>query len=260
MSKTYTLVTGASEGIGKDLARLAARDGRNVILSARSRDKLEALATELRKDHGIEAVVIAADLSSLEESERLWSEATDKRIVDVLVNNAGLGRNGAFADGGWDREFSSIQVNILAVTDLMKRAVPHMKAHGAGRILNVASVAGFVPGPGMAVYHATKAYVLSLSEAVAEELRGTDITVTVLCPGATKTEFFTAGDMHDVRLIKSGMLATAKDVAEAGWTAMRVGKRIMVPGVINKITALALPRILPRWIITFVTKIMMSRV
>lgn len=258
MTTEYTLITGASEGIGKEIARSAARDGRSIILTARSEDKLNALAEELRSDHGVEVVVIPADLSSLEESERLWTEAVKDRRINTLVNNAGLGRNGAFADGGWERELLSIQVNLLTLTDLMKRAVAHMNETGKGRILNVSSVAGFVPGPGMAVYHASKAYVLYLSEAVAEELSNTDITVTTLCPGATQTGFFDEADMHDVRLVKSGMVAKAKDVAEAGWMAMRVGKRVMVPGFMNKVTAL-LPRFVPRWVATWISKQVMSR-
>ncbi len=254
----YTLITGASEGIGKEIARCAARDGRNVILSARSEDKLQALAQELSDAHGIEAVVIPADLSSLEESARLWEEATKDRQVDVLVNNAGLGYNGRFDAEGWDRELTSINVNLLTATDLMKRAVLHMKETGKGRILNVASTAAFMPGPGMAVYHATKSYLLHLSEAVAEELRGTDITVTALCPGATETEFFNAADMHNVRLIRMGMLSKAKDVAEEGWTAMRGGKRVVVPGLMNKLFSM-LPRLFPRSFVAWIAKQFLAR-
>ena len=181
----YTLITGASEGLGVEFARIAANEGRNLILAARSQDKLDALAADLRSD-SVDVVVIPADLSDMEQVDRLWAEASTGREIDVLVNNAGLGYNGAFSAGqGWDRELSSIHVNMLALTRLMKLAIPHMEALPKGRILNVASVAAFTPGPNMAVYHATKAYVLSLSEAVAEELRGTTVTVTALCPGAT---------------------------------------------------------------------------
>lgn len=255
---TFTLITGASEGIGKELAKCAAKDGRNVILAARSEDKLTALAAELSEKYNIEAVVIVADLSKLSESERLWTEATSDQTVDVLVNNAGLGRNGAFAEGGWDRELTSINVNLVTATDLMKRAVAHMSEQGKGRILNVSSAAGFMAGPGMAVYHATKAYLLLLSEAVAEELRGTDITITALCPGATSTEFQTEADMHNVRLIKYGLVADAADVADQGWTAMRGGKRVLVPGFVNKVLAFA-PRLLPRGILSRITKLVMGR-
>lgn len=255
---SYTLITGASEGIGKEIARRAVKDGKNLVLAARSEDKLKALADELMAAEDVDVVVIPADLTTLDESERLWKAATDGRVVDVLVNNAGLGFNGPFAGDGWDRELTSIKVNLITATDLMRRAVMHMKEHGKGRILNVASTAGFMPGPGMAVYHATKAYILYLSEAVAEELRGTDITVTALCPGATATEFFNEADMGNVRLINMGMLSTAKDVADDGWTAMRIGKRVVVSGLMNKIFAM-LPRFFPRSVVVWIAKQFLAR-
>jgi len=177
----------------------------------------------------------------------------------VLVNNAGLGSNGDFATGqNWEREFSSVNVNMLALTRLMKRAIPHMQSLGKGRILNVASVAGFTPGPNMAVYHASKAYVLSLSEAVAEELRGSHVTVTVLCPGATQTNFFTAADMHGVRLLKMFKPMDAAVVAEQGWQKAQIGKRIVIPGLIYKVFAF-LPRLSPRTITTRITAQIMGK-
>lgn len=254
----WTLITGASEGLGVEFARIAAKEGRNVILAARSKEKLDAVAEEAR-NHGVEAVVIPADLSDMAEMDRLWSEATAGREIDVLVNNAGLGYNGPFDAGqGWERELASINVNMLALTRLMKLAVPHMQGLPKGRILNVASVAGFTPGPNMAVYHATKAYVLSLSEAVAEELRGSSVTVTALCPGATATNFFDDADMHGVRLLKMSKPMNAKDVAEAGWLQARIGKRIVVPGAMNKVFAF-LPRISPRGLTTRIAAQMMGK-
>ena len=254
----YTLITGASEGLGVEFARSAAREGRNLILAARSRDKLDAVAAELRSDT-VDVVVIPADLADLDEVDRLWTEASDGREIDVLVNNAGLGYNGPFADGqGWARELSSINVNMLALTRLMKLAIPHMNALPKGRILNVASVAGFTPGPNMAVYHATKAYVLSLSEAVAEELRGSSVTVTALCPGATATSFFDAADMHSVRLLKLAKPMNAFQVAELGWLQARIGKRIVVPGFLNKVFAF-LPRVTPRGLTTRIAAQMMGK-
>lgn len=246
----WTLITGASEGLGVEFAKIAARNGRKMILSARSKDKLNALADTLRAD-GAEVVVIPADLNDLTEAKRLWTEATDGRQVDFVINNAGLGRNGAFArdttlDGGWDRELGSMNVNMLSLTLLMKLAVQHMRDDiGTGRILNVASAAGFLPGPNMAVYHATKAFVLSLSEAVAFELRNTKITVTALCPGATQTGFFDAADMRGTRLLKLTPPAKADDVAKAGWQAAIAGNRVVVPGFLNKMFVF-LPRISPR--------------
>ncbi|MEL7124593.1 MAG: SDR family oxidoreductase [Pseudomonadota bacterium] len=254
----YTLITGASEGLGVEFARIAAREGRNLILAARSQDKLEALAADLRSD-SVDVIVIPADLSDMAQVDRLWSEASAGREIDVLVNNAGLGYNGAFSAGqGWDRELSSIQVNMLALTRLMKLAIPHMEALPKGRILNVASVAAFTPGPNMAVYHATKAYVLSLSEAVAEELRGTTVTVTALCPGATATNFFDDADMHGVRLLKMSKPMKAAEVAELGWLQARIGQRIVVPGMMNKVFAF-LPRLSPRSVTTRIAAQIMGK-
>lgn len=254
----WTLITGASEGLGKEFARIAAEAGRNLILTARSEDKLNALAAELRDKAG-EIIVLPADLSDLAEADNLWTEASTDRRIDVLVNNAGLGSHGPFGSPDtWSTELTSINVNILAYTLLMNRAVAHMKEHGGGRILNVASVAGFTPGPNMAVYHATKAYALHLSEAVNEELRGSNVTVTALCPGATATAFFDAADMEGVRLLKLRKPMTAQAVAEAGWQAMLGGNAVIVTGLMNKVFAF-LPRFTPRRVTTFVAGKIMGK-
>ncbi|MCE8006583.1 SDR family oxidoreductase [Aestuariivita sp.] len=256
--QTWTLITGASTGLGVEFARLAARDGHNLILTARSKDKLDALARDLASD-GRDIVVIPADLSRQDEVERLWAEASTDRRIDVLVNNAGLGSHGDFASGQtWAREMQSMTVNMTALAYLMKQAIPQMEAIGKGRILNVASVAGFTPGPNMAVYHATKAFVVSLSEAVAEELRGSPVTVTALCPGPTQTAFFEAADMGGVRLLELGKPMSARKVAEAGWLAARIGKRIVVPGALNKVLAF-LPRITPRQLTTIIARKVMGK-
>ena len=252
----YTLVTGASEGIGAEIARCAARDGRALILTARSVDKLNALAADLR-GKATDVVVIPADLSQLDEADRLWAAATEGREIDILVNNAGLGSHDRFDADTWPRELTSINVNVLALTCLMKHAIAHMKARGSGRILNVASTAAFMPGPNMAVYHATKAFVLSLSEAVAEELRGTGITITALCPGATETPFFDAADMRKVRLLALGT-AKASDVAALGWRQTLAGKRVVVPGVLNKMFAF-MTRLSPRSLVTRITAQVMGK-
>lgn len=246
----YVLITGASEGIGKAIARRAAQDGRDLILSARSENKLNALAVDLRQN-GREVHVIVADLNDPEGANMLWAEAMNIGKVEVLVNNAGLGINGPFAKTDRTREEATAQVNMIALTQLMKAAVQHMSESGAGKILNVASTAAFMPGPQMAVYHASKSYVLSLSEAVAQEVAGTDIKVSVLCPGATQTEFFTDADMHDVRLLKLGLMMSAEAVAEAGWSGMMRGKRVVVPGLMNKVFAF-MPRFVPRGLLTWV--------
>jgi uncharacterized protein len=255
----WALITGASEGLGRAFADIAAADGYDLILSARSADKLEAVAAEARLRHKVQVVVIPADLSREGEAERLWASACTGRQVSVLVNNAGLGRNGDFSDAdGWAREAASLQVNAVALTVLMKRAVVDMVRNGEGRVLNVGSTAGFVPGPNMAVYHATKAYVLSLTEAVADELRGSKVTVTVLCPGATQTSFFKADDAEGATWLTKMPLPSARSVAQAGWVAMKAGKRIMVPGVQNKISAF-LPRITPRWLTARIAGALLAR-
>ena len=245
----WTLITGASEGLGVEFAHIAAKENRNVILAARSKDKLEKVAEDVRA-HGVEALVIPADLSDMAQVDRLWNEATDGRTVDVLVNNAGLAFNGAFENAdGWERETSSINVNMLALTRLMKLAIPHMKELDKARILNVASIAGFAPGPGMAVYCATKAYVLSLSEAVGNELKDTNVTVTALCPGTTATNFFEDADMTEATLLKVAKPMDAKVVAELGWLESRIGKPVVVPGAMNKVVSF-LPRLVPRRLTT----------
>lgn len=254
----YTLITGASEGLGADFARRAAKEGRALILTARSVDKLAALAEELTSQVP-DVVVIPADLNDPAEVDRLWAEAKDGRDIDVLVNNAGLGYSGPFdAAEAWSREAASINVNVFALTRLAKLAVPHMKSAGKGRIINVASVAGFMPGPNFAVYHATKAYVLSFSQAIAEELRGTNVTVTALCPGPTQTNFFNDADMHDIKLLKLAKPARSVDVVDLGWLQARIGQRVIVPGAMNKMFAV-LTRIMPASVVTRIASRVMGK-
>ncbi|MEM8631119.1 MAG: SDR family oxidoreductase [Pseudomonadota bacterium] len=256
---TWTLVTGASSGIGRAFAERAAREGRAVLIAARRTDKLEELAPKLTELGAEDVRIVTADLSKDAEVEALWTAATSgEDTVDFLVNNAGLGSHGQFDVADWTREKLSLAVNIDGLTHLMKLAVPHMKENRKGRILNVASIAGFLPSPNMAVYAATKAYVLSLSEAVAEELDGTGVTVTALCPGATESEFFSSADMLGTSIAKNtSKLPSSKEVAEAGWLAAKMGSRIIVPGVMNKTIAF-IPRIMPRWAITRITKNVMG--
>lgn len=241
----WTLVTGASSGLGAEFARIAAAEGRDLILAARRGERMEALAEELRRRHKIAVEVIPTDLRDTEAVELLWRKAAMRRRIDILVNNAGLGASGPFAEGDFAREDATIRVNVLALTLLMKRAIPHMRAAGGGRILNVASLAGFMPGPNAAIYHATKAYVLSLSDAVAEELRGTPVTITTLCPGPTTTEFAASARMEEVRLFRSMKSMNAPSVARSGWVAMKRGRRTLVTGLLNRAFALA-TRFVPR--------------
>ena len=254
----WTLVTGASSGIGADFARIAARERRNVAISARRKDRLEALAEELRSLGAPQVEIVQADLAEPGAADALWAAATAKGQVEILVNNAGLGTHDPFATDNWAREETMLEVNVMAMTRLMKLAVQHMLEAGAGRIINVASVAGFMPGPGMAAYHASKAYVVSLSEAVAEELRGTNVTVTALCPGATESEFFDSADMRDVRLVKRTKLPTAMSVAQAGWAGAKGGRRIIVPGGMNWVFTQA-PRFVPKAWLMRVSRSVMAK-
>ncbi|MBM9593980.1 SDR family NAD(P)-dependent oxidoreductase [Roseitranquillus sediminis] len=244
MAREWALITGASEGLGSEFADIAAAAGYGVILAARRRDRLEALAAELAERHGAETAVIVIDLSDPEAPDALWREATDGRHVAILVNNAGLGRHGRFDDGGWEQELQVVQVNVLALARLFKLAVASMKRAGGGRILNVSSTAAFMPGPNMAVYHGSKAFVQSLGEAVAHELRGTGVTVTTFAPGATATGFQRVAAMQGARITRAGM-QDARKVAEAGWRAMMAGRRSAVPGLVNLAFSLG-PRLLPR--------------
>jgi uncharacterized protein len=249
MASKWTLITGASEGLGVEFARIAAAEGRDLILVARQVRKMETLADELRAKHKIAVEVWPTDLADPAEVETLWRKISLRRHIDILVNNAGLGYNGPFSEGDGARELASVMVNVVAATILMKRAVVHMKTQGGGRVLNVASVAAFLPGANMAVYHATKAYLLSLSEAVAEELRGGTVTITALCPGATRTNFAADAKMEHIRLFQALPVPSAVSVAAAGWKAMKKGKRIRVTGLLNKLFA-AGPRFAPRSLVT----------
>jgi len=255
----WALVTGASEGLGREFATLAAKDGFDVILTARQADKLEAHAASLRRAYNVAVEVMPADLTDPVAVERLWDRASAGRQIGILVNNAGLGHNGDLsAPAGWAREADSIAVNIIAATILLKRAAAHMQGHGSGGILNVASTAGFMPGPHMAVYHATKAYLLSLSEAVSEELRGTAVTVTALCPGPTATQFFASDGAEKKTLITRLPMPSAQSVAVAGWAAMVKRRRVKVVGISNKIFAF-FPRIAPRRLVAFSAGIFLKR-
>ncbi|MCF4167433.1 SDR family oxidoreductase [Zavarzinia compransoris] len=246
--RPIALVTGASSGIGTDLAREFARDGHDLILVARNEAALTALATEVAAEHGVTATVIAADLSDPAAPRRLFDDVTARGLsVDVLVNNAGFGDGSHFAGATREKTMGMIQVNIAALTDLMHAFLPGMVARGRGRVLNVASTAAFQPGPGMAVYCATKAYVLSLSEAVAEELKGTGVTVTTLCPGPTRTNFMDVADVADNALFSKGLVPvmTAAEVARIGFRAAKRGQVIVVAGLLNQIGAFT-PRLAPR--------------
>lgn len=240
------LVTGGSGGIGRELAKVLARNGFDLVLVARNRDTLEAAAGQLEGKFDTKATVFAADLRLADAPEQIFDFLHNEGIpIDVLVNNAGFGLGGEFAETELQRELEMIQVNISALTHLTKLFLPAMIRRRSGRVLNVASTAAFQPGPLMAVYYATKAYVLSFSEALAEELRNTGVTVTALCPGPTQTHFAESARMSSSRLFTTFGIANAADVAEYGYDAMLHGKRLAIPGIRNKILAQA-NRLAPR--------------
>jgi uncharacterized protein len=234
MSETV-LITGASSGIGLELAKCFAADQSNLILVARNTAALEILAAELRRNWKIEVTVFTADLSLAETPKRIFAELSAQKItVDVLVNNAGFGANGTFAKIPLARQMEMLQVNIAALTELTGLFLPDMIQRRRGGILNVGSVAGFLPGPEMAIYFATKAFVQSFTEALAEELAGTGVTATVLCPGPTETNFGKVARADKTRLFQSPqMKMSAAVVAQAGHRAFRRGKVIVVPGWSN---------------------------
>ena len=230
------LITGASGGIGEELARLLAAGGSDVVLVARSAGKLTALAEELSRGHGVRATVVSEDLSAADAAQRIARRLTEEKIaVDVLVNNAGFATYGPFIETSAAEETRLLQVNIVALTMLTKALLPPMIERRQGRVLNVASMAGFQPGPLMAVYFASKAYVLSFSEALTEETRGTGVTVTCLCPGATHTGFQDRARMHESKLFSTMSVMSAREVARAGYDGMMAGRAIVIPGLSNKI-------------------------
>jgi short-subunit dehydrogenase len=239
------LVTGASAGLGTHFARLFAQDGHDLVLVARRRDQLDQLATELRQAHGIHTTVIAADLTDPKAPLHLHEELIRAGIeLEFLVNNAGFGTSGTFAELDLARELNLIELNIKALTHLTGLVLPAMVARRSGRILNVSSAAAFLPGPFMATYYASKAYVLNFTEALAYELHGTGVTATVLCPGATATEFAQVAGVESAALFK-GSVDTAAEVALYGYRSMHSGKTVAIPGMKNKLSVQAL-RMSPR--------------
>lgn len=245
MSNT-ALVTGASSGIGLELARILASNGCNLVLTARSKARLDELKTELVNDHSVHVEVIAADLSEVNAAEMLFGEITRRKlVVDILVNNAGFGELGRFHEIDLDRQLNMIQLNVVALTHLTRLLLPEMLKRKKGGILNVASTAAFQPGPNMAVYYATKAYVLSFSEALHEELTGTGVSVSCLAPGPTLTGFGSDSGMNKSRLFAMGTMDAAT-VAKAGYNALRRNRALVVPGFKNRAGAF-LTRLSPRW-------------
>lgn len=239
-SRPVAIITGASSGIGRDFADLYARDGHDLVLVARRREALESIARTLSDRYGVMCDVFPADLARRLDREHVAARlrSIDDRIV-ALVNNAGIGTHGYFHETDLDRELEMIELNVAALTHVAKMVLPGMLARKHGQIVNVSSLAAFQPGPLMAVYYASKAYVQSFSEALAEETVGTGVTVTALCPGPTVTEFHGHAGIHPDAPAGGPQTMTSREVAEAGYRAAQQGKRVIVTGFRNKVVVLA---------------------
>ncbi|MFD2673691.1 SDR family NAD(P)-dependent oxidoreductase [Marinicrinis sediminis] len=247
------LITGASGGIGLELAREFAAAGHTLILTARSGQKLEQAKQEIEQQYGVPVALFVHDLAKPAEIEALWTSVQEAGwSVDILVNNAGYGLFGPFAETDLQDELNMIDLNVRSLTQLTKLALQDMVKKGRGRILNVASTAAFQPGPLMAVYYATKAFVLSFSEALAKELEDHGITVTALCPGATATGFEERANLQGSGLLKSGVM-DARTVARIGYDGTMRGKRVVIPGWRNRMLAQSV-RFMPRKLVTTIVK------
>ncbi len=243
------IVTGASGGLGLEFAKLLAADGYDLVLVARSGDKLERTAGELIAQHNVKVETIAQDLGTTDAAARLRDRVP---ACDILINNAGFASNARFDTIPPDRTHEELLLDVVTLTELCRAYLPGMRERGAGRILNVASTAALLPGPFAAVYYAAKAYVLSFSQAIAEESRGSGVTVTCLAPGATATGFADRADMQQTLLFKMPM-ADAASVARAGYRAMLAGKDLEIPGLSNKLLAV-LVRVTPRRLLLWISR------
>ncbi len=247
--EVWTLITGASRGIGRDLALKAAQAGQNLILHGRDRPALEQLAGEISRSHAVKTEVLTEDLSQSGAAERIFAE-TQKRglIVDALINNAGFGSYGYFHMMDAKKDQSMLMVNVVALTELTRLFGREMVSRGHGRILNVASTAAFQPSPIMTTYFANKAYVVTFSEGLHAEWKRFGVTVTVLCPGATHTDFVKNAGMEGSRLFKNFWVSSSPEVARQGFEAMMAGKRMVIPGLVNRLLVAMLPFI-PRGLV-----------
>lgn len=258
MTTKTVLITGASSGIGLEFAHIFAQNKINLVLVARNHEKLKTLAEELEAKHKVNVSVLPFDLSNYQNAEAIfkWLEA-QKISIQYLINNAGFGELGSFADSKWARQEQMINLNITALTYLTHLFLPAMRQAGYGRILNVASTAAFQPGPGMAVYFATKSFVLHFSEAINAELSGSGVTVTALCPGATESGFADAAKASESKLFKGRKLPSSREVAVYGYKAMMKGKAVAVHGLVNKSLIVGI-RLMPRKLVVQVSKMIMS--
>jgi uncharacterized protein len=258
MSKGTVLITGASSGIGYKFAERFAKDKYNIVVIARSEDKLKSLKEKLESLYGITVYSYTKDLSIQEEVNDLYQQLQNENIeVDILINNAGFGLYGEFVQTDLDEELNMIDLNIKTLTQLTKLIVKDMVKRNKGKILNVSSTAAFQPGPLMAVYYATKAYVLSFTEALENELKGTNVTVSVLCPGPTATNFTSRAKLGESKLFNRGVM-NVDDVVRIGYDEFMKGKTLIIPGFKNRFLANSV-RFLPRKVVTSVVRSMQDR-
>jgi short-subunit dehydrogenase len=255
--KNTALITGASNGIGLELAKIHASKGGDLVLVARNKKKLDELKTELESKYKVVVYTIGKDLSLNTAVQEVFNETIQQNIqIDYLINNAGIGLFGMFYETDWNKEAEMINLNVTALTHLTKLYLTDMVKRKSGKILNVASTAAFQPGPTMAIYYASKAFVLSFSEAINNEVSSKGITVTALCPGPTLSGFFEAAAMTDSFLVKGIKSATSADVAKYGYASMMKGKTVAIHGLLNSIMATSV-RFTPRsWVVKLTRKIM----
>ena len=252
-SSGTVLITGASSGIGREFTTLFAKDNYDLVLVARSKENLTSLANELQATNEVFIKVIAKDLSIPSSAKEIVKELTDESIhIDILINNAGFATSGKFEEIPYEEDFSQIQLNVTTLTLLTKLLLPPMIKQKEGKILNVSSTAAFFPGPFMSVYYATKSYVFSFSQALREELKGTGVSVTTLCPGPTESKFAERAKVKDTVLFKRGTMKT-EEVAKLGYEGLMRGEAIVIPGWRNKVEVF-LTRVTPIKLLSKITR------
>lgn len=249
--KNTALITGASSGIGKELARIHAEKGGDLVLVARRENELSALKTELESKFGVKVEIISKDLSNIQSAAEIFAETEKQGIrIDYLINNAGFGGHGLFYEREMEKDLAMVNVNITSLMLLTRLYLPGMVTRGNGKILNVSSTASFLPGPLQAVYYASKAFVTSFSQAIAEELKGTGVTVTALCPGPVATEFFGTANMEGVKMLKTQKAMTPDKTAAIGYRNMMKGKLLSFDNRLLKFSLNWLVPLLPRrWVL-----------
>ena len=255
-NKKTALITGASSGIGYEFCKIFAENGFNLVITARSEDKLTKFASKLTEEFNVDVKTIPADLSIPSEAQKLFDESINAGMrINVLINNAGFGMRGKFVDLDLKKQLNMIDLNMRSLTELTYLFANEMIKSGGGKILNVASTAGFQPGPLMAVYYASKAFVLNFSEAVANELKDKNVSVTVVCPGPTETQFQKTAGMEGTNLFRNNFVMTAEEVAALGYKGLMKGKTLVIAGKVNKVLAFS-SRLAPRKMAASVTRML----